>query len=183
MRAARRWAGGLIAGWGLLGVLSCGGGAEDEDGPSASDREARSDVLRGMVASQQSLPQPETLDAQGEELRRGEPLGKEVKAGSAAAKELYPPSLSGTVAGLEEGSLWVVDGQGNTRVVRLDAGTRYVKQNELVKPRAVREGARVRVFYEMKQGQRVARDVELVEHDVVEVRGARTPEKEKDRAR
>ncbi len=156
MRSARAWAvwAVLVAG-GTLG-LSCG----SEPGPSASQREARSDLLRDLVASKQAAPDPQRLEAQGERLRQGEDVAPPE---GEARPEDQPARLSGTVRELKDGALRVRDPQGAERAVRVDGATRYVEDGEVVARGTVREGAQVRVFYDVEPGGAVAREVEVLE--------------------
>lgn len=170
MRGVRGWAVGALAMAGLLGGAACGervAGAGSE-GPSAPQREARSDLLRDMVAQQQPMPAPEALDAQRLELRanEGPGVGGSGTAGQddgvSAAPEVPTMRVSGTLEGVADEALRVRDGNGVSREVRVDEATRYVANNEVVERGALHEGARVRVFYDPHRNDGVAREVEVV---------------------
>ncbi len=160
MRSARTWAVWAVIVAGSVAGLSCGDGVgSGSGGPSARQREARSDLLRDLVASKQAAPNPQELQAQGERLRRGEDAPPDEGARPADA----PARLSGTVQRVEDGALRVRDGQGAERAVRVDGTTRYVKDGEVVARGELRDGAEVRVFYDVKQGAPVAREVEVLD--------------------
>ncbi len=167
MRGARGWAMGVLATAGLLCGAACGEKVAEPrpEGPSARQREARSDLLRDMVAAQEPMPAPEALDAQRERLT-GEGVGGGGTAGQERGASVPPdvPTLrvSGTVEGVADDALRVRDGKGVAREVRVDEATRYVANNEVVERGALREGTRVRVFYDPHRNEGVAREVEVV---------------------
>jgi len=154
---------------GLLFGVACGDrvGSEPE-GPSARKREARSELLRDMMASQETMPAPEALDAQRQKLRTDEEPGvgggggAGQGEGASAAGDVPTMRVSGTIEGVAEDALRVRDEQGVSREVRVDAATRYVADNEVVERGALREGSRVRVFYDPHRNDGVAREVEVV---------------------
>lgn len=170
MRGVRGWAVGALAMAGLLFGAACGekGAGPGPEGPSARQREARSDLLRDMVASQQPMPAPEALDAQREQLRSGEGPGVGGSGGAgqgastSAAGDVPTMRVSGTVEGVADDALRVRDGNGVSREVRVDAATRYVADNEVVERGALHEGSQVRVFYDPHRNDGVAREVEVV---------------------
>ncbi len=172
MRGVRGWALGALAMTGLLLGAACegevAGRVSDPAGPSARQREARSDLLRDMVAQQEPMPAPEALDAQREQLRAGGEgqgvggSGSAGQEGAAPAPDVPTLRVAGTIEGVEDSALRVRDGNGVSREVRVDAATRYVADNEVVERGALREGAQVRVFYDPHRNDGVAREVEVV---------------------
>lgn len=166
MRGVRGWAFGTLTLAGLLLGAACGDRSEASGpgGPPAHQREARSDLLRDMVASQQPMPAPEALGAQGEQLRtsEGPGVGGGGGAGQGVNGDVPTMRVSGTLEGVADGVLRVRDANGVSREVKVDAATRYVAGNEVVARDALHEGARVRVFYDPHRNDGVAREVEMV---------------------
>lgn len=168
MRRARIWAVMAVVAGGLGWAAACQDGS-GPGGPSASKREARSDIMRGIVASKQPMPAPEKLDAQRGQLNEAAapppapaPPDTQVSADSAPPPEDHRPEpLEGTVEQVGRGALVVRDGQGQARSVPVDGTTRFVREGKVVDRRAVREGSEVRVFYDAQRGPQVADEVEL----------------------
>jgi hypothetical protein len=151
--------------WAVLAVLGgLGGGAacsKPDQTPSAHEREARSDVLKNLMASRERLPEPEALEAQRRNLK------VEVQGGGPADREkaghpLPSASISGTVEWVGDDELLFRDGAGQEQEVRTEEDTLYVEKGKEVSRWSVAEGAEVRVRYEEEQGEWVAREVELV---------------------
>lgn len=165
MRRARMWAVVAVVAGGLGWSAAC----QDDGGPggpSASKREARSDIMRGIVASKQPLSAPEKLDAEHQQLNGSAaptpaPAPLDAQASADTAPDNRPEPLAGTVEQVDSGALLVRDGQGQARSVPLDGATRFVREGKVVDRRAVREGTEVRVFYDAQRGSQVADEVEL----------------------
>lgn len=154
MRGARGWTIGALAVGGLLLGGACGDGLGTEE-PSARQREVRSELLRDMMASREQLPAPEALDAQRERLRGG----GEAERGD---EDVPTVRVEGIVEGTSDGALRVRDARGVAREVRVDETTRFVAEREVVERDALREGMRVRAFYDAGSDDGVARVVEVV---------------------
>ncbi|WP_225412542.1 hypothetical protein [Stigmatella hybrida] len=152
--------------WAVLTVLggwSLGGGAcsSPDKAPSANEREARSDVLKNLMASRERLPDPGALDAQRRNLK------VEVQGGGPAEQEeaghpLPSASTSGTVEWVGDDELLFRDEAGQEQEVRTEEDTLYVEKGQEVSRWSVAQGAEVRVRYEEAQGEWVAREVELL---------------------
>ncbi|SEM22338.1 hypothetical protein SAMN05444354_11376 [Stigmatella aurantiaca] len=152
--------------WAVLTVLggwSLGGAAcsSPDKAPSANEREARSDVLKNLMASRERLPDPGALDAQRRnlkvEVQGGEPAEQEE-----AGHPLPSASTSGTVEWVGDDELLFRDEAGQEQEVRTEEDTLYVEKGQEVSRWSVAQGAEVRVRYEEAQGEWVAREVELL---------------------
>jgi hypothetical protein len=149
----------------MLGGVSLGGAACSSSNldkpPTANEREARSDVLKNLMASRERLPDPGALDAQRRDLKievqGGEPTDRE-----AAARPLPSASIAGTVEWVGSDDVLFRDEAGQEQAVRTQADTRYVEKGREVSRRWVAEGAEVRVRYEETQGEWVAREVDVL---------------------
>lgn len=154
MHGARGWTTGALAVGGLLLGGACGDGLGTEE-PSARQREGRSELLRDMMAAREQLPAPEALDAQRERLRGG--------GQTELDREPVPMvRVEGTVEGASDGALRVRDARGVAREVRVDGTTRFVAERELVARDTIREGTRVRAYYDADRDDGVARVVEVL---------------------
>lgn len=164
MHRLRRW--GAVAGavgvlWGL--GLACW--SEDE-APSGREREARSELLRELMASREKMPDPQALQAQRRDLQAE--LGQEQGAGQGGSgqggsgQEQPATNVHGLVAWVGDDELLVRDTGGVERDLRVDDSTRFHSGDRQVSRRMVEKGAEVRVAYEVQQGEWVARDVELL---------------------
>ncbi|ADO68373.1 hypothetical protein [Stigmatella aurantiaca] len=146
--------GGLVGGVGL----SC---TKPEEAPSASEREARSQVLKNLMASRERLPEPEALDVQRRNLEV-EVQGGEHTARGDAGRPLPTASTSGTVEWVGDDELLFRDEAGQEQEVRIQEDTLYVEKGREVSRWSVGQGAEVRVRYDEEQGEWVAREVELL---------------------
>ncbi|MDC0712390.1 hypothetical protein POL68_28260 [Stigmatella sp. ncwal1] len=146
----------------MLGSLVGGVGfscARQEEPPSANEREARSQVLKNLMASRERLPEPEALNVQ----RRN--LEVEVQGGAAAGdagRPLPTANISGTVEWVGDDELLFRDDAGQEQEVRIQEDTLYVEDGREVSRWSVGQGAEVRVRYDEEQGEWVAREVELL---------------------
>ncbi|HEX8702872.1 MAG TPA: hypothetical protein VF815_28815 [Myxococcaceae bacterium] len=155
----RRWTAATV----VVGVCAvgsaCRGGGEE---PSAQEREARSEVLRGLFSSRERMPSPGQLEAQRRDLRAevGTPESPEGQGGS--GRELPTARVTGQVAWVGDDELLLRDSGGVEREVRVEDETRFVEEGQEVSRRTVEEGARIQVAYEVEQGEWVAREVALL---------------------
>lgn len=155
----RQW--GAVAGAvaGLLGLgLAC---QESEDALNGHKRDARSEVLRELMASREKLPDPGALQAQRRELQAE--LGQGQATGQGGSGTEQPAkSVHGLVAWVGDDELLVRDTGGVERDLRVEDTTRFRKGEREVSRRRVEQGAEVRVSYEELQGEWVAREVEVL---------------------
>ncbi|WP_224247650.1 hypothetical protein [Hyalangium gracile] len=159
MHRLRRWTVIVGVAGGLFGL---GFACRDADGPpSAREREARSLVLRDLIASREKLPEPEELQAQRRDLRAEiEPGDASAHGGSGRAQPAA--STLGLVVWVGDDELLVRDTGGVERDVRVLDDTRFRQGDREVSRRRVEKGAEVRVAYDVEQGEWVAREVELI---------------------
>jgi hypothetical protein len=155
----RRWAAtaGVLGGlWGL--GLACQGAGEE---PSGQEREARSEVLRELLASREKAPDPQGLEAQRRDLL-AEVKPDEAEAQGGSGRKQAAASVKGTVEWVGDNELLVRDTGGVERDLRVQGDTRFRRGERQVSRRTVEEGAEVRVSYDVLQGEWVAREVELL---------------------
>jgi hypothetical protein len=159
MHRLRRWTAILGVVGGLCGLgLACQGA----DGPpSAPDRQARSQVLRELMASREKMPDPNGLQAQRRDLQ-AELNPDEASGQGGSGHEQPAASTQGTVVWVGDDELLVRDTGGVERDVRVEDSTRFHQADRSVSRRLVEQGAQVRVGYDVAQGEWVARDVELL---------------------
>lgn len=160
MHRLRRWvvcAGAVGALWGL--GLACW---EGDDTPTGPEREARSELLRELMASREKMPDPKTLQSQRRDLHveLGQGQGGSGQGGSGQPQP--SASVHGLVAWVGNDELLVRDTGGVERDLRVEDTTRFHRGDEEVSRRTVAKDAEVRVSYEVQQGEWVARDVELL---------------------
>lgn len=145
-----------------VAVCTVGCACSGQEGPSAQEREVRSEVLRGLFSSKERLPTPGDLEAQRRDLQAevsppGEPGGRGGSGGPVPTAQ-----VTGQVAWVGDDELLLRDSSGVEREVRVEEHTRFVEQGEEVSRRTVGEGARIRVAYHVEQGEWVAREVALL---------------------
>lgn len=160
----RRWAAaaGVLGGlWGL--GLACRG---SEGEPSAEERKARSQVLRELLASREKAPDPAELQAQRRDFQL-EVYPDEAPGVGGSGRKQAAASLQGTVEWVGDDELLVRDTGGVERDVRIHGDTRFRQGQEPVSRRRVEQGAKVRVSYDVQQGEWVAREVELLRSPAV----------------
>lgn len=138
--------------------LACEG---SDKPPSGSERQARSQVLRDLIASREKMPDPQALEAQRKDLQA------EVDPNAALdqdTSESVQPMAStlGLVEWVGNDELLIRDTGGVERDVRIQDDTHFVQGERPVSRRLVEEGAQVRVAYTVAQGEWVAREVELL---------------------
>ncbi|KFE66200.1 hypothetical protein [Hyalangium minutum] len=160
MHRLRRWgavAGAVGALWSL--GLACRSG--DDAPPSGHEREARSEVLRELMASREKMPDPQALQAQRRELQAELGQGQSVGQGGSGSEQ-PATNVHGLVAWVGDDELLVRDTGGVERDLRVDNTTRFHRGDREVSRRMVEKGAEVRVAYEVQQGEWVARDVDVL---------------------
>ncbi|RKH00910.1 hypothetical protein D7V97_29685 [Corallococcus sp. CA053C] len=164
MRGKRGTAGLLVLGLlGLGGGLSsCGSGGEQKpEGPSAKQREGRSEVLRGLMASKERV-EPSALKAAGAEAKGATvPETQEEGTGGSGRPQAHG-WVAGRVSWVGDNEVLFVDGQGQEREVWVEEGTRLRRDNQDAELRDLKEGDELRVTYESRDEGWIARDVEVV---------------------
>ncbi|MFL5345093.1 MAG: hypothetical protein ACJ8AT_09875 [Hyalangium sp.] len=159
MNRRHRWTAILAVAGGLCGLgVAC---EVSEKPPSGHAREARSELLRDLVASREKMPEPPALQAQHKDLRaEGDPSA----APDQDSPESAQPAAStlGLVEWVGNDELLVRDTGGVERDVRIQPDTRFLQGDRQVSRRMVEQGVQVRVAYTVAQGEWVAREVELV---------------------
>ncbi len=158
MGRVRQWAAIAVA-VGVCAVgYACRGG---EEGPSAQERQRRSEVLRGLLSSRERMPTPGELEAQRRNLRveagPGEPL-----ALGGSGRQVPTAQVTGEVEWVGDDELLLRDASGVEQEVRVEDETRFFTHGQEVSRRTVEEGAHVRVAYNVEQGEWVAREVALL---------------------
>lgn len=161
MNGTRRWRLLALALGGLC--VGCERPVDKDPDPSASDREARAEVLRNLVASREKVPDHE--DLQGPSGGGGqepsavypEPLGQ-----GGSGRPEPTGSLQGRVAWVGDDELLIRDAGGVERDLEVNTGTRLVMKGEQVGLSAMQEGDRVKVSYDEGPGGWVARQVEVL---------------------
>lgn len=157
MRRLCQWTAMAVA----VGLGSgCRGG---EEGPSAQEREVRSEVLRGLISSRERVPTPGELEAQRRDLR-AEVGPSEPPAWGGSWPGVPAAQVTGEVEWVGDDELLLRDAGGQEQEVRVEEDTRFLEQGREVSRRTVEEGARVRVAYEIEHGEWVAREVALLSH-------------------
>jgi len=160
MGRLRQWTAAVVAAVAVsTGGYACRGGQE---GPSAQEREVRSEVLRGLFSSRERLPTPEQLEAQRRDLQAEVGMPGELAAHGGSGSLVPTAQVTGQVAWVGDDELLLKDASGVEREVRVEEQTRFVEQGEEVSRRMVEEGARIRVAYQVEQGEWVAREVALL---------------------
>jgi hypothetical protein len=160
MDRTRRWR--LLAlVLGGLGV-GCERPTDKDPEPSASDREARSELLRNLVASREKAPDPEALkgppgEGQEPSYVAPEPLGQ-----GGSGRPEPTGQLRGRVEWVGDDELLIRDEGGAERDVEVNPGTRLLMKGEEVGLREVQRGDSVRVSYDEGTGGLVARQVEVL---------------------
>jgi hypothetical protein len=159
MHRLRRWA---VAAGAVGGLLGLGSACREADGPpSGHQRDARSEVLRELMASREKMPDPQALQAQRRDLQAEVGQGQVVGQGGSGPQQ-PATSVHGLVTWVGDDELLVRDTGGVERELRVDDTTRFRRGDRVVSRRMVEKGAEVRVAYEEQQGEWVAREVELL---------------------
>ncbi|CAM4169478.1 hypothetical protein [Corallococcus exiguus] len=161
MRRLRGTAGLLMLGLvGLGGLSACKGGEPGQDGPSAKHREGRSEVLRGLMASKETVD-PKALKTAGSEVK-GSPAPAPEGTGGSGQQPRPMGWAAGRVSWVGDDELLFVDGQGLEREVFVDEATRLKRADENVQLHDMSEGDEIRVTFEDHGQEWIARDVEAV---------------------
>ncbi|AFE03331.1 putative lipoprotein [Corallococcus coralloides DSM 2259] len=161
MRRMHGTAGLLVLGLvGLGGLSACNGGEPGPDGPSAKHREGRSEVLRGLMASKETVD-PKALKTAGAEAK-GEPAPAPEGTGGSGQQPRPMGWAAGRVSWVGDDELLFVDGHGHEQEVFVDEATRLKRADENVQLRDMSEGDEIRVTYEDHGQEWIARDVEAV---------------------
>ncbi|MBZ4336487.1 DUF5666 domain-containing protein [Corallococcus sp. AS-1-12] len=161
MRRMRGTAGLLVLGLvGLGGLSACNGGEPKAEGPSAKHREGRSEVLRGLMASKETVD-PKALKAAGADVKGAQPPAQEGTGGSGQPQRPMGWT-AGRVSWVGDDELLFVDGHGLEQEVRVDEATRFKLGDENAQLHDLSEGDEIRVTYEDQGQEWVARDVEAV---------------------
>ena len=171
MHRLRRWVAMAAVAGGLCGLgFACQDG---EAPPSAEERQARSALLRELIASRERPPDPDALEAQRRELHAEvEPGERPAHGGSGLGRPAA--SVLGTVVWVGDDELLVRDTGGVEREVLVEDGTRFVREGRQVSRRRVEKGAQVRISYGVEQEEWVAREVELIREPAPRPRSLRS---------
>jgi hypothetical protein len=158
MRSLRVWTAVGVA-LGLCGVgLAC---RDAQELPSAQEREVRSEVLRDLISSRERTPEAGELEAQGRDLQVAVGgSGGAAQGGSGPAQATA--SITGRVEWVGDDEVLFQDEQGGKQEVRVVAETRFVTKGRETSRHLLEEGSRIRVTYEVRQGEWLAHEVELL---------------------
>ncbi|MFP2903839.1 hypothetical protein ACLESD_01960 [Pyxidicoccus sp. 3LFB2] len=159
MTGARAWT-FLALVMGSLG-LGCREQAEAPAGPSASDREGRSEVLRELMAAKEKAPDPEALKPPSEAEPEVVTPGPPGQGGSGQPEQTQ--SVQGHVSWVGDNELLLRDAGGEERDLEVNPSTRLIRNGDSVSLRAVQQGDEVRVSYEQGPGGWVAHHVEVLQ--------------------
>lgn len=164
MRGKRGTAGLLVLG--LLGLgsglASCGsgGGEPKPEGVSASQREGRSEVLRGLMASRERVD-PSALKSATGDAREATVSDTSQGTGGSGRPQAHGWA-AGRVSWVGDNEVLFVDGQGQEREVWVEEGTRLRRDDQPAELRDLMEGDELRVTYEARDEGWIARDLEVV---------------------
>jgi hypothetical protein len=145
-----------------LGVVGLWlGSCRDTDDPSASEREGRSDVLRGLMASKERAPEK----LKGPSQLVPQPLPPEPQPQSGQGGSGRPEAqkrIEGQVSWVGDNDLLVRDAQGTEHDFEVNGDTRLLRGNDSVSLVTLHPGNGVRVSYDEGPGGLVARQVEVL---------------------
>lgn len=164
MRRMRGTAALLVLGLaGFGGLSACNRGEPGPVGPSAKHREGRSEVLRGLMASKESVD-PKALKAAGAEAKGTAAAPAPVQEGTGGSGQPTRPMgwAAGRVSWVGDDELLFVDGHGQEQEVFVDEATRIKRGGDNVQLRDMSEGDEIRVSFEDHGQEWIARDVEAV---------------------
>jgi hypothetical protein len=165
MRRMRKTSGLLLAGLlGLGGLFACQGGEPGPEGPSAKERQGRSEVLRGLIASKENVD-PGALKAAGAEAKGAPVSAQPVSPDEGTGGSGTPESVgwaAGRVSWVGDNELLFVDGSGEEREVLIEASTQLRRDDQDAQLRDFSEGDEIRVNYEDTGQAWIARDVDAV---------------------
>ncbi|MBZ4421376.1 hypothetical protein [Myxococcus sp. RHSTA-1-4] len=154
MSGTRKWTFlGLVVG-GLC--LGCRQQEVAREEPSASEREGRSEVLRGIMASKERTPDPAAMRGPSGQATPGA-LGQ-----GGSGRPEPTGRLQGQVTWVGDDELLIRDPGGVERDVEVKPETRLQEKGSPVTLRRFSEGDEVRVSYDEGPGGWVAREVELL---------------------
>lgn len=140
--------------------------AEGPAGPSASEREGRSDILRGLMASKERAPEPEKLKEASEGLQQPgtpEPRPEPESPGQGGSgRPEAARSVQGQVSWVGDNELLIRDAKGEEYDFEVNPGTRLQRGGDSMSLATMESGAEVRVSYDEGPGGLVARSVEVL---------------------
>lgn len=147
--------------------LGCRNGeAEGPAGPSAGEREGRSDVLRGLMASKERAPEPKELKEPPEVAAQPvtpEPRPEPESSGQGGSgRPEAALSVQGQVSWVGDNELLIRDAKGQEYDFEVNPGTRLQRGSDSVSLATMENGAEVRVSYDEGPGGLVARSVEVL---------------------
>lgn len=158
MSVTRRW---MWLGLTVSGLcLGCGQESMGGGEPSASEREGRSEVLRGLMASKEQAPDPEALKGPSDEETVAITPGAAGQGGS--GRPGSTKQVQGRVTWVGDNELLIRVPGGVERDLEVNPATRLLERGAPVTLRRLAEGDEVRVSYEEGPGGWVARQVELL---------------------
>ena len=147
---------------GLGGLSACNDGGLNPDEPSAKHREGRSEVLRGLMASKETVD-PKALKSAGAEAKGAPPPAPAPEGTGGSGQQQRPMGwAAGRVSWVGDDELLFVDGHGQEQEVYVDEATRLRRGEENAQLRDMSEGDEIRVTYEDHGQEWIARDVEAV---------------------
>ncbi|WP_164012182.1 hypothetical protein [Pyxidicoccus trucidator] len=129
-------------------------------GPSAGEREGRSEVLRNLMASKEQAPDPEALKGPTASVPEAVPPEPPGQGGSGRPEQTQ--SVQGRVSWVGDDELLLLDASGEERDLEVTPRTRLLKNGDSVSLRALYQGDEVRVSYEEGPGGWVAHQVEVL---------------------
>lgn len=153
-------------GWLYLAIVTsglcfgCGEQVEGGKDPSASEREGRSDVLRGLMAAKDQPAEPERGKGDSGQEPSAVTPGPPGTGGSGSPDSTK--SVQGRVTWVGDNELLIRDTGGVERDLGVNPGTRLLMKGEPVTLPELREGDEVRVRYEEGTGGWVAHQVEVL---------------------
>jgi hypothetical protein len=166
-------------GWTLLALvigglgLGCREQGDASAGPSAGEREGRSELLRDLMASKERAPDPEALKGPSDSEPSAVTPGPPGQGGSGRAEATH--SVQGQVTWVGDNELLLRDAGGEERDLEVNTGTRLLRRGDSVSLRALQQGDEVRVSYDEGPGGWVARQVEVLPRNEPEPLPERSP--------
>lgn len=144
-------------------TLGCRNEVEGTAGPSAGEREGRSDVLRGLMASKERAPEPENLKGPSDLAPQPAPPEPQPESGQGGSgRPESVKSVQGQVSWVGDDELLIRDAEGMEHDFEVNANTRLVVGKDVVPLRAMHKDDAVRVSYDEGAGGLVARQVEVL---------------------
>jgi hypothetical protein len=158
MMGARDWTFVALMLGGLC--LGCREQRAVAEGPSANDREGRSEVLRDLMAAKERAPNPEALKSPSASEPEVVTPGRPGQGGSGRPDPTL--RLHGRVSWVGDNELLLRDAGGEERDFEVNTRTQLFRRGDLVRLRALQQGDEVRVSYEEGPGGWVAHQVEVL---------------------